>query len=331
MREAIVIGGYGRIGAACCREIAETGSLSIAVAGPGIQRADELAHALGERARGVYADASDPRTLRAALPGAAVVVDCAGLESGATLEVAIDLRVPYVSLAPHALEAREANALEERAWKAQVPIVLDAGAVPGLPGVLCEWIVRRLPEVDTLRVASTGPWAGSACAQRDVQRLRGRGDAPREFTDREWVRARARTVRWQFPEPIGSRALRPVRPVDLLGFPDAHCVRNLTYLEPDPGWLARGLERIVGIEPSWEFAVAAEARSGPDAERADLEIAVTASDVLTAAAAVAGRVAALAAEGGVPAGLWSPRTAVNPAALLDAIEKRGLRVAVQSA
>ena len=171
MGEVIVLGGYGTVGSACVRELIETTRASVLVAGRSVQRAEEAALAAGKQVRGIYANATDPRTMRALLPGAAAIVCCTGSGTPDALALALEHRIPFVDLEPIALKPEIARELGERAWKAQIPVVLGAGAVPGLPGVLAEYLVRRLTECDWIHVASTGPWRGSTAADRDIEQL----------------------------------------------------------------------------------------------------------------------------------------------------------------
>lgn len=325
MRDVVVLGGYGSLGARVVRELTETTQARIAVAGRSIQHAESLAASFGERARGVYVDAGDARILRKVLLDAAAVIDCADGPEGGALDAALELRVPYVGAATRAWDARSLARAAERAWQAQLPAIVHAGALPGLSGVVCDLLVRRCPDIETLRVAATGPWQGTETAARAVARSRAGFDAP-EFHERAWVRARQRTWRWRFPEPIGARALRPLPALDLAGFPEAHCVRSFVYLEPAPGVLERALERVLGVAPPVGLALEAVARPRGAAAGEEQRVLVEAVDALAAATAVVGALARAILGRRAPVGLTTPREAQNPAALLDAIQKRGVCV-----
>jgi hypothetical protein len=325
MRDVVVLGGYGSLGARVVRELVDTTQARIAVAGRSIQHAEGLAAGFGERARGAYADAADPRMLRKLLLDAALVIDCADGPDGSVLEAALELRVPFIGAATRAWDARGLARAAERAWQAQLPVIVHAGALPGLSGVVCDLLVRRCPDIESLRAASTGPWLGTQTAERAVARARA-GYAVAEFYERAWVRPRQRTWRWDFPEPIGARALRPLPALDLVGFPEAHCVRSFVYLEPAPGLLERGLERVLGVAPPPGFALEAVARPRGAEAGAEQRVIVEAVDPLAAASAVIGVLARAILARRAPVGLCTPREAQNPAALLDAIEKRGVRV-----
>ena len=129
MGQVLVVGGYGIVGLACVRELAETADVRIVLAGRSVQRAEQAAMAFGENVQGVYANAADPRTLRSLLPGTDALVCCPGSEALAALDAALEGRVPFVGLSPDLLDPSVTANLAERAWTSQVPVVLGAGAV----------------------------------------------------------------------------------------------------------------------------------------------------------------------------------------------------------
>lgn len=328
MREVLILGGYGHAGKLVARELVETTPARVALAGRSIQKAERAAVPLGERVRGVYADATDPRTLRAVLSAAAVVVDCTPGQAFTALELATETPVPFVGIASVPLPARAHAALGERAWRSRVAVIPAGGAVPGLPGILAEHCVRRLPEIHALRIASTGTWNGTEAARRDALQLAAR--TPVEYRERRWQRARSGSTRWRFPEPIGLQTLRPVAPIELHAFAEAHCIHNLCYLEATAGPLLRALERVIGPTQPGGFAVAAEAwieeEAGPPAAR----VCVQADDAPSAAAAVVGALVRAILAGKAPAGLGYAHEALDPLAFLASFEKRGLRVSTDA-
>jgi NAD(P)-dependent dehydrogenase (short-subunit alcohol dehydrogenase family) len=327
MREAhvVVLGGYGALGSRCARELVEATAARVIVAGPSAQRAEQAAMSCGERARGAYADAADRRTLARVLEGAQAVVVCSGGDWTPVLASALELRVPVVGASTLVLDERAERLLAERAWQAQVPVVLHAGAVPGLCGLLAEWLVRRQRQIDALRVASTGAWEETATARRDVAAARARQAPPAGWNAGRRVAPRALPPRFEFAEPIGTRGMRAARAADLERFPETHVVGSFVYLEPDPGPIVRGLGRVLGLAPPPGFAVAAEAWARNEATPRDW-IAVQAPDALAAAAPALGVLVGALLAGRIPGGLWTPREALNPHSALDAMAKRGLRV-----
>jgi hypothetical protein len=268
-------------------------------------------------------DARDSRVLARVLEGAAAVVDCSGGDSLVALRCALELRVPFVGLSPIPLEARSRKQLAEQAWLAQIPMLLHAGALPGIPGLLAESLVRRVPRIRRLCIASTGPFIGSETARRDqeTQRLRQAGAAPR--------RARLLPELWRFSDPVGRRAVASAACADLEGFAEMHCVEELEYLEPREGALGRAIARVVSRAAGAGFAVAARAFTEARAADPAVEIEVSAGDSLTPAAALAGALTAAVIEGRAAAGLSFAREALSPAAALGDLEKRGARVRVR--
>lgn len=318
MRPVVVLGGYGRIGRHCAAELVARTRAPLRIAGRNVQRAESVALSLGERASASYADVQDARVLARALEGAAAVVACCGGDLRVALQCALELRVPFVGLSPVALEARAARHFAELAWNAQVPVVLHAGALPGIPGILAESLVRRVPAIRRLRIASTGPFVASETAQRDQR--------ARRSAEGESRRARRLPEVWRFADPIGRRAVQAGLSADLAGFAAMHCVEELEYLEPREGALARVFARVVARSSATGFAVAALAFGAPSAREPLAQIEVSAADVLGPAAALAGAVTAALLEGRVPAGLSSAREVLSPAVALGELEKRGARI-----
>jgi putative NAD(P)-binding protein len=318
-RPIVVLGGYGRIGRLCVQELVARTRAPIKIAGRNAQRAESVALSFEERASASYTDASQPRVLARTLEGAAAVVACCGGDLGGALQATLELRVPFVGLSPIPLGARGRAHVAELAWKAQVPIVLHAGALPGIPGLLAESLVRRLPSIRRLEIASTGPFAKSDTARRDQS-------AAHESLAGEASAARRLPELWTFAEPVGRRALVRSASADLEGFTASHLVDELRYLEPPEGWLTRAFASVLRAAGGAGFAVAARAFCGASEPEAELE--VSAADPLGPAAAIATVVTAAILQGHVPAGLASVREAISPALALGELEKRGVRVRV---
>jgi len=327
MRAVVVLGGYGRLGRLCVHELAARTQAKLIVAGRSLQRAESLALSFGERARGLYVNAYDPRTLARALDGAGALVACCGGDQLVALQTALELRVPFVGLSPVGLEARSRARLAELAWRAQVPVVLSAGALPGLPGILAEALVRKLPAIRRLRIASTGSYAETETARRDLQRF----PTPHgDVSTRDALR-RLLPELWRFAEPIGMRPVAPSFSPDLEGFAESHCVETLSYLEPSRGVIGRSLRRLVARQPDAGFGLAATASCDPDpAAPPTAGIELFAHNTLIPAAAIACALSVAILEGRVPAGLSTPREVLHPASALGELEKRGVRISAVS-
>jgi hypothetical protein len=327
MRPVVVLGGYGRLGRLCVHELAGRTQAPLCVAGRSLQRAESLALSFGDRARGVYANAHDPRTLARALEGAGALVACCGGDQLVALQTALELRVPFVGLSPVWPEPRSRAHLAELAWRAQVPVVLAAGALPGLPGILAEALVRQLPEIRLLRIVSTGSYAETETARRDLHRF---PTPPAEVSRRDALR-RMLPELWRFAEPIGMRPVVPSFSPDLEDFAESHCVETLSYLEPPRGVIGRSIRRLVARAPDAGFGIVATAACDPDPTAPPTAgIELFAQNILIPAAALACALTVAILEGRVPAGLSTPRETLHPALALDELEKRGVRISATS-
>jgi hypothetical protein len=318
--DVIVLGGYGRAGSLCVHELVETTRARVVIAGRNAQRAQRAALSFGERATATYLDAADTRTLGGQLDDCALLVVCSSGPPLAALEQALETRTPLICPVPFYLSARSRESIAERAWQADVPVVLCAGAAPGMIGVLAESLVRKFPDLDEIRVASTGPWSATRSARADVEALRD-----------QWKPDLARSSRrvksqWDFPAPIGRRFVRLSQSLDLVDFERTHVIERVTCLEVDDRMIARGADRLLQRTRRDEFAVVAEAFTRPDAPDPAARITLLASDAACLAASVVGALARAILAGRVPSGLLTPREALNPGALIDVVRKRGATI-----
>jgi hypothetical protein len=317
MGAVVVLGGYGQLGRRCVHAIVEFARAPVLIAGRNIQRAEALAMRFEGRAAHAYADAANPRTLARAIEGAAALVVCCGGDARGAIDLAIEMRVPVITPSVGPVRRAARARLAETAWNAQVPVVTCAGALPGLPGVLAELLVRRFAAIEELCIASTGPWLRSETAERDLRAL-------------EPQRTRLeRLARWR-PRRCalggGRAALHRSSSPDLDGFADVHCVQRLCYLEPLPRGLGARIDRLLSERRRVAFALAAEARVGADVHPAGCRIELQASDALLPAAAVVASLVGGALVRELPAGLLTPREARSPALILADLDKQGVRV-----
>ena len=311
-----MLGGYGRLGTACVEELLDTTDCRIVIAGPSVQRAERAALSFGPRTRGTYANAADPRALDEVVGGAAAVLTCTSSPPLAALERVLETRTPLVSLSPIALGQGGLTTLGERAWEAQTPIVIHAGAVPGLPGVAAELLLRRFERVRTLRIASTGVYPPAPLSL----------SALREMSD---ARDLSQLLAWRPPKrfrfPGGVRLVAEATSADLSGFEHSHCVDGVHYYELDAGPIGAAAARLFRWLPPRTFSLVAEAWVGNRKEPAG-RIVLRAQSAFRAAAIAGGALVRGILAGSVSAGLLLPHEAVGPAALLSTFEKRGARV-----
>lgn len=333
----LVLGGYGALGGAVVAELLRSTPAKVAIGGRNEQRARRVALALGPRADGVYADADDPRTLAEALEGASLAISCASGLPRAVLERAAALGVPLIDTAPLTLERGARLALGELAWESQVPLIVHAGAVPGLAGIAAEFLVRRCGVSDSMRIATTGPWRGTPSARADlaeVERAR-KAESPR------LSRERGATIEI-FPPPLGRLRVRVRRALELDGFEASHTVERITYREADAGALGRWF-RARGTRVGWRGGEPSPPARFPHPSPGDpfgliarlrtrdfeCELSLHAPSVLTAAAAVAAALGSAVLRGEVPAGLSQAHEVRHPGRLLGELRAAGLTVSLR--
>jgi len=321
VQEVLVLGGYGRLGGLCVHELLETTRTRIVIAGPSVQRAERAALSHGIRVSGAYANASDQRTLQERIPAADAVIACSTDAPLAALECALEARVPFISLTPIELAANARARLAERAWEAQTPIILDAGASPGLPGIAAELLVRRFEALHELRIICTGR-PETAASEQEAWKLR----AQELRLSLGTLTRLGVPLTAELGAPIGRRMLVRAQTPDLEGFAAAHCVSRVVYLEPEAGLLGLGLDRMLNQDPISSFALIGEAIAERRDAKPAARIAIRAPDAVMAAAAVAGALTRAVLAGKTPAGLLAPREALNPGTMLDLLGKRGLTI-----
>jgi hypothetical protein len=191
----VLFGGYGTFGVHAARTLAAAG-LPVRIVGRDAARADAVA------------DVNDPASIRSALSGARVAVNCAGPFSTMTLslpEACLDAGIHYVDIADDRgwtarLRARD-GAFRDRGLTAAI----GCSTLPGISGALSILAARRLPSVErariTLFIGNRNP-KGEAAVRAAVTQLGRPFPAPqgrlRGFHGRETV---------DLPPPFGPRGV----------------------------------------------------------------------------------------------------------------------------
>ena len=238
-------------------------------------------------------------------------MSCCGGDPLVALQTALELRVPFVGLSPARIEPRSRAHLAELAWRAQVPVVLWAGALPGLPGVLAEALVRKLPAIGRLRIASTGSYLETETARREDRAATPPGDVSRLESLRRLVPSCG-----SFAEPIGARPVVPSWSPELsTASPRATASGRSTTSSRRAARSAARSRRLVAREPGAGFALAATASCDPDpAAPPTAGIELFAHNVLIPAAALASAITGAILDGAVPAGALHAARGASPGA-----------------
>ncbi|MBI4361750.1 MAG: saccharopine dehydrogenase NADP-binding domain-containing protein [Euryarchaeota archaeon] len=206
----VVLGGAGDMGRQVCAELARTPEVGEVVAADlDLARAQEVAGRLGEKARGMRADVSDPGALAPSLKGFDAVVGCVGpfyrFESRMA-QACIAAGVDYVSLCDDFDAAVEVLGLHERAREAGVTLLTGLGNCPGITNLCAARAAQWMERLERVRIAFTGD-------ARDAEGLANVEHALHMFTGEivaymggkaEFVPAGSGREKVEFPPPIGT-------------------------------------------------------------------------------------------------------------------------------
>ncbi len=202
----VVYGGTGFFGNLMVDDLLVRTTARIIVAG----RSQPRAAPVNPRVTFIASDLNDSVSVRFALSGAAVVVNCAGpyqVQRPNLMHEAIASRVHYIDLAEDRAFVREAQRSHEVAGIAGVTLLSGLSVVPGLAALLAESMRNDFDEIGSIRTLVAPGTRGSrglatvrsllGGAGRPLRLLReGRETILRGWSEPEWL---------QFPKPIGWR------------------------------------------------------------------------------------------------------------------------------
>ncbi|HRY10803.1 MAG: SDR family NAD(P)-dependent oxidoreductase [Actinobacteria bacterium] len=175
MARIVVLGGCGGIGSVASRALAAAGE-DVVVADLDQQRAGELADEIG--ADSMACDASSAQSLRLAMNGADVVVNCVGpfyRFGPPILAAAIDAGVDYVDVCDDLAPTRLMLDLDATARAAGVTALLGMGNSPGIANVfvrLCaEQLLDEVETVDIMHVHGGEPEEGAGVLKHRIHAM----------------------------------------------------------------------------------------------------------------------------------------------------------------
>ena len=202
----VVYGGTGFFGKLVVDDLLVRTTARIILAG----RSKPRTASVNPRVTFTPSDLNDPASVRAALVGASVVVNCAGpyqSQGPALMHEAIASRVHYIDLAEDRAFVREAQRSHEAAKNAGVTLLSGLSVVPGLAALLARSIRDDFDELLSIRTFVAPGTRGSrgvatvrsllSGVGRTLRLLReGRETIARGWSEPEWM---------EFPPPIGWR------------------------------------------------------------------------------------------------------------------------------
>ncbi|MEQ8841536.1 MAG: Gfo/Idh/MocA family oxidoreductase [Acidimicrobiales bacterium] len=217
----VVIFGAGATGARIARQLRSSGLVAwVEIRDQQEAKARELVNTLGSgtvygSGRGIDADVD------------AVVVATSPGSHAAIARRAVHRGVPVVSTSNQMSEVRRLLTLEQEARHQGVAVVIGAGFMPGLTGLLARHGATELDRVEEVHVAKVGT-GGPACARQHHRALSSTG---LDWRDGKWTRRAGGSGRElvYFPDPIGGRdCYRAGLPDALLLVPEFEGVERVT-------------------------------------------------------------------------------------------------------
>jgi len=157
MSKITVLGGCGGIGSVAARTLAGSGFFDeIAIAENRYDTACEFAAALGKKVSAVQVDAEDPASLKKAMAGSDVILNCIGpfyRFGPPILMAAIEAGIDYVDVCDDLDATERMLELDGEARKAGIGALIGMGNSPGMANVLARWCVdAMLDQVDEVNI-----------------------------------------------------------------------------------------------------------------------------------------------------------------------------------
>ncbi len=157
----LILGGYGNTGKALARLLLQETEAQLVLAGRNIGKAQQLADELNKtvgvnRARGIFADASDSASLREAFTGMSIVVMASSTTHNCrqVAEMALDTRVDYLDIQYSNQKIALLKSMTSEIQGAGCCFITDGGFHPGLPAFLVRFAAQYFNQLVSARVGS---------------------------------------------------------------------------------------------------------------------------------------------------------------------------------
>lgn len=150
MPTAIVLGGCGVVGSVVVKVLAQSADFDRVLIGDiNLEKAQRLASDIDPSVSAVHVDANDVPSVRAAIQGTDVVVNCIGpyyRYEKQLLSLVIDEGINYVDVCDDTGATHDALALDQTAKDAGVTAVIGMGSSPGVTNLLAHYAATDLLE-----------------------------------------------------------------------------------------------------------------------------------------------------------------------------------------
>jgi saccharopine dehydrogenase (NAD+, L-lysine-forming) len=149
MSKVTVLGGCGAVGSIATETLASSGVFSeVTVADMNIMAARKLVRAIkGSKLAAVELDAENPQSIRKAISGSSVVLNCVGpfyKYGPVILKSVIEARINYVDVCDDFDATEKLLAMDDKAKKAGISALIGMGSSPGVANVLVRFCADSL-------------------------------------------------------------------------------------------------------------------------------------------------------------------------------------------
>lgn len=158
--KAIVLGGCGAVGSNAVKTLVKTETFSeVAIGDFNVEKAQEMVAQLGGKLSAIKMDAFDRASIREAIAGCDLVVNCVGPFYSTVeniLETVIDAGIDYVDVCDDPDVTLKILALDKKAKDAGILALIGMGASPGVTNLLGKLIADDfLDETDSIDIFHT--------------------------------------------------------------------------------------------------------------------------------------------------------------------------------
>lgn len=157
MSKVIVLGGCGVVGSVVIRTLAAQDMFSDIVIGDwNIEKSRALCDSLGPKVSTVHIDAEDGKSIRSAIKGSDMVLNCVGpfyKTVKTVLSAVIDLGINYIDICDDVDVTQEILDLDQQAGRSGITALIGMGNSPGVSNLLGKFAAENLlDETDSIDI-----------------------------------------------------------------------------------------------------------------------------------------------------------------------------------
>ncbi len=156
MAKVVVLGGCGAVGTIAVKTLARQDTFSeVVIADINLKRAEELAASIGTKVKAVGFDAEDPHTVKSAIKGSDVVLNCVGpffKTVKQILSVVIEEKINYIDICDDVDVTLEILDWDKKAKDAGILALIGMGNSPGATNLLGKFAYEMLDETVSIDI-----------------------------------------------------------------------------------------------------------------------------------------------------------------------------------